>query len=499
MGKLLSRIFEAGFSRPDFRSRAVALPEITSSALDRGQLHCPRYVRPQAYAPNGLHCGPLVTAAADALCTSGLTRRFVKRNRSEDPNRCYPGQVRRSATPYGPYGCERNVLLQCNWNRSDSGVLRLLTPSSLELNSVAVALTRSAFGEATHVRGLSLIREGPRSRVYRVTFEAGPGEERTAVLKQITDAGECGFTDWASLQFLTGRDLAPEVVPGFLAGEVDGRSFLLTDLGPSRTLEDCLRGNDAGAVVDVLRGLARAYARLHSATREGADGFLEMRRTLPAGESHGREAEAARWLRGWSKLETWAVALGVPLPKGFRADLEQLAAAYADPGPFLAFTHGDPAPTNNHVSPAGVRLLDFEYGGFRHALYDLTAWNVLCPLPESLVREMVRVYRAALPPGWRVAGEDREFTRGWAMMSTYRALAMLTWIDPVVLDRNFSWVGEWTAREALVAAVERLVVAASELPDLAGIASFAERTLQTLRERWPEYREPFPPWPALAS
>ena len=48
---------------------------------------------------------------------------------------------------------------------------------------------------------------------------------------------------------------------------------------------------------------------------------------------------------------------------------------FGEPGPFLAFTHGDPAPTNNHVAGDEVRLLDFEYGGFRHALYDITAWS----------------------------------------------------------------------------------------------------------------------------
>ena len=55
---------------------------------------------------------------------------------------------------------------------------------------------------------------------------------------------------------------------------------------------------------------------------------------------------------------------GGSLP-GPQEDLEQVARELADPGPFLAFTHGDMAPSNTLFTREGPCLLDFEYGGMR--------------------------------------------------------------------------------------------------------------------------------------
>ena len=116
------------------------------------------------------------------------------------------------------------------------------------------------------------------------------------------------------------------------------------------------------------------------------------------------------------------------------------------------FTHGDPAPTNNHVVGGRVTLLDFEYGGFRHALYDMTGWDTLCPLPGPVVRSMRSAYRAAMAREGSatdlagVAADDGAFDDAWATMSAYRAVAILGWLGPGVLRENRPWVGACGAR-----------------------------------------------------
>src|SRR5436190_1655680 len=74
----------------------------------------------------------------------------------------------------------------------------------------------------------------------------------------------------------------------------------------------------------------------------------------------------------------------------------RLSGAMTGSNAWRTFTHGDPAPTNCLTRGGTAVLVDFEFGGFRHALYDLTAWYILCPLPEELVEEMSDGYRNEL-------------------------------------------------------------------------------------------------------
>ncbi len=142
-----------------------------------------------------------------------------------------------------------------------------------------------------------------------------------------------------------------------------------------------------------LKVLAACMARLVVGTVGREDIFERLRVGLPGFDGLGRHYEAARWLEGCGKAVQWADALGIPLPRGLDLACKHVAAVYAEPGPYLAFSHGDPAPSNNHLSYDRVRLVDFEYAGYRHSLYDLTGWYVLCPLPDAWTSAMEQVFR----------------------------------------------------------------------------------------------------------
>ena len=80
-------------------------------------------------------------------------------------------------------------------------------------------------------------------------------------------------------------------------------------------------------------------------------------------------------------LTRWCAAVGVDEP-----ELGWANAAFDDPGPMLAFSHGDPAPSNALVRLDGtIVLVDFEYADGRHRGYDVAAWYVLCPLEQPLL------------------------------------------------------------------------------------------------------------------
>jgi len=355
----------------------------------------------------------------------------------------------------------------------------------------------AGFGAGWELSHPALVREGARASVYRCRSTAAGFD--TVILKRITDAGACGTTDWASLRFLGESPAAHCLVPRFLAGNAARSAYLLEDLGGSDSLETLLTGRDANALMGALHRLTRVYGELHAAAPGGEARFLEIRRELAAPDGHGRQAEAERWIAALSKLAGWSEALGVAFPGGFERATAAVARAYAEPGPFLAFTHGDPAPTNNHVGVDEVRLLDFEYGAYRHCLYDLTAWDVLCPLPQTCIEEMRNAYRDAIRPAIPEAGDDGHFRQEWATLCAFRALAMLTWIPPGVLEHNQVWAGDWTAREAACTALSRLARISDGIEPLSPIQAWSENAEGALLRRYPELEGALPRWEAFEA
>jgi len=241
---------------------------------------------------------------------------------------------------------------------------------------------------------------------------------------------------------------------------------------------------------------------LPQAARGGEARFHEIRKALPAAQGLGRGPEAGRWLAGLERVETWFEATNCRIPAGFRESVTAVAEAFTHPGPFLCFSHGDPAPTNNHLACRSLRLLDFEYGAFRHALYDLTAWNVLCPLPLPWVAILKRGFREAFVPGFSLVGDELDFDQAWAAMTVYRALAILSWLGPEILDQDRPWAEMWSARQAVLSALIRPGRAAAGFGDLAPLAQAAGRLERSLRRRWPELagKDDLPvPWPAAGG
>jgi hypothetical protein len=307
------------------------------------------------------------------------------------------------------------------------------------------------------------------------------------IIRHIRSDAARGFSDWAGLEFLSGLPEAKGLAPRFIAGDTAARLFVMEDLGSGRNLQDILENEGPAALRTALGSLARQMARLHLAALGKEHDFEELRGSLPEADGLGRHAEARAWLDGRKKSGNWFTAVNRTPPRHLDAALEHIAAAYVQADGFLAFTHGDPAPSNNHFSGFGTRLLDFEYCAYRHALYDLTAWNVLCPLPADCVAGMVAQFRAELAPGFPAALDDERFAEAWACLCSYRALAVLSWIPPAILSENRAWVDTWTAREAVLVILSRLEAATAAVPALEAVNESAGILLHELHLRWPAY------------
>jgi hypothetical protein len=342
-----------------------------------------------------------------------------------------------------------------------------------------------------------VLKHGPRSLVLRCDVAPAGAAPPSLVVKHIGEEPARGYSDWASLAFLTrtGRGVAP----AFLAGDAGTGTYLIEDLGPGRSLAELLDARDAPAVLRALCALGDTMGRLVAATYESEVPYRELRETLPAARDTGRAEELARWRAALSRVEGWREAAGVGRPPGLDAGLEAVARAFAEPGPWLAFSHGDPAPSNNHVSPEGVRLLDFEYGDSRHALYDLSGWYVLCPLPSGWVAELAAGFRRALEPIGGVFGDEPAWREAWGAICAYRALAMLGWFPRRALHEDRPWVERWSVREAVLSTAHRLHAACADVPRLTALARLGEELARRLGRRWPELGDGRVRWAAASS
>lgn len=248
-----------------------------------------------------------------------------------------------------------------------------------QLVAKAAPIVSVQLGQAVQLGEPVLIKDQTRTLVLRAQV-LGAGTRASVIIKALRDDAATGFTEWAALAFLAELPAARELVPGFVGGSVAQRIIVLEDLGPGITLHDLLMSSTLSQAEASLGDLARQMARLHLATCGHELRFSQLRQGLPAAEGHGRQREAAAWLASRARVRAWLTATSCATPIGFDAGLELIAADYAEPGPWLSFSHGDPAPSNNHSAGERVRLLDFEYGAYRHMFYDISAWNILCPL-----------------------------------------------------------------------------------------------------------------------
>lgn len=335
-----------------------------------------------------------------------------------------------------------------------------------------------------------LLKQETRSVVVRTQVRGGPVP--SVILKHFRDDEVCGLDDWAGAAFLTRRGL--ELGPRLLAGDLAARLFVLEDLGRGPTLEELLKGKDARAASGGVLATARLTGQLHARTLRQQAEYELVRQALPPRQERVRVENARFLLEHEERLSRWLEAVGVEAAPGTHEDLEVLARTLADPGPFLAFTHGDLAPSNVLFPPGGPRLLDFEYAGMRHALYDALLWLITVPLPDELISRADITYRIALSAQCEAAQVDSQWARARATVALARVVNLFQWVPPRALEEEREWAPGLSERGALLRHLERGRALLKPINDFPGLARTLESLEARLRERWTV--APFT-WPAF--
>ena len=307
------------------------------------------------------------------------------------------------------------------------------------------------------------------------------------------------FSDWGGAAFLS-ASLDPPRSPRFYGGDYSQGFFVLEDLGDQRSLVEPLLEDDAASAEKTLLSFSVSLGAMHAATIGESARFEELLRSI--GPQVGICARAVTGLHDLGKVRTSLDALGVIEEPHFSNDIEEVVSAIENPGPFFSYIHGDPCPDNMSWSGEALRLIDFEFGGFGHALMDGAYGRMLFPtcwcanrLPTDLVSRMESTYRRQLVGGCPEAEDDRVFEAALARVCGYWLLATLSRSLPRAIEADSMW-GIATIRQRLFARLEAFITTAEAFGQLTALRATAARLLEVIRKRWPDTR-PLPLYPAF--
>ena len=222
------------------------------------------------------------------------------------------------------------------------------------------------------------------------------------------------FNDWAGLKFLSEISDGDSPAAQFYGGDLERGLMVIEDLGDGRNFYGSLRGKSSTAATEELIKLARGLGKIHALTIDKKAAYDSIRDRL--GPRDSPPSITGEWRRLVGKLDEVCEKVGVKSDRGAKTEMKTVAAFIAAPGPFLAYTHGDPIPTN--ALPVGNerKLFDFEFGEFRHALRDgiygrvcFPTWYHINRVRNDVVKKMEIAYRTELVEGCPEAADDTLF------------------------------------------------------------------------------------------
>jgi hypothetical protein len=328
-----------------------------------------------------------------------------------------------------------------------------------------------------------LLKQGLRADTHAFDFDREGEPRQYTLLKRWKDESEWAQNELYSYQLFTAQSLS--LAPRLLAVNQDARLVAL------ERLADC---SDLLQMIARGSGLDLALARLGGLMGQLAAGTTlghGLSRQADRRDTRNAEADAlGTQLGGILALgAAWGIAADDRLERCARALVESYRTPYR-----IAWTQGDPAPSNVLFAEGRAVLIDFEYGGFRHALHDLAQWQIRCPLPQDWYRSLEdSVESAMLEDG--TYPDAAKFAEDVAMMQAYASIHMLGFLPAragFAADR--SWVGDWTLRDALLCTTARGADAAAATPLLEPLSDWLRTLNAALHRAWPERGSGEPDW-----
>jgi hypothetical protein len=334
------------------------------------------------------------------------------------------------------------------------------------------------------------------------------------VVKQIEGFGR-NANDWTKSRFYgdaLGALFLTQVsgdrhAPRCLGVDVGLGFILMDDLGSVESLVEPLLEGSAEQARTALLTYVRRLGAMHADTAGRQREYDEIADSLQAPARfrtrQSRRDDDRSLRQGLEGLSRQLAELRMPrVGPAVIDEIEHVAATVRDPGEFAVLLHRDACPDNMAFGADRLRLIDFEFTRFGHALIDglypqlpfPTCWccNVV---PDGLADELTAAYRTELVRGCPSAADDAAFAHASAHVTAWWLVCSFGWPFENTVKQDDTW-GLASNRSRELTRLARFADVAERTGEMLALAEVARSMAGNLRRLWPG-TEPLPVYPAL--
>ena len=370
--------------------------------------------------------------------------------------------------------------------------------------TIAEKLVSDAFGRDIQLAAVEIAGPGTgRAHILRMwTSVDDPVIPKSVIVKFVnedcpwisdkTELFRTFFNEWATYDFF--RRLGPPepIIPRFYGGDAEAGVMVIQDLGKVESTYNATFGTDASFAEEMLIGWMKTIGKMHAFSIGYQEMFDGIRSALGPIPSQTSKTSQMRLMT--DDFRQTCELIGVRLRRGCVREIERIATIVANPGAFAALSKVDNTPGDCVKVGSKLKLLDFEFGQFQHALLDATILRMIYPTawrdeyltPASVVRRAEAAYRDELIRGCPQAEDDVLFARAFVEAAAYWCLDHDGQFSPEFVSGLLEKDNGWKGRQRVVQRLKVLTRTSEEFGQLSAIGATARDLESKLVDLWPE-------------
>jgi hypothetical protein len=370
--------------------------------------------------------------------------------------------------------------------------------------AIAEKLVSDSFGRDIQLTPVEIAGPGTgRAHILRMRISVDdPSIPKSFIVKMVNEdcpwvSGKVElfrtfFNEWATYEFFRQLKLPEPIVPQFYGGDAGAGIIVIEDLGKVENVYDTVFGADATYAEEMLIGWMETIGRMHALTVGHQEMFRRIRSALgPTPPETSKTRQKHLMLENFRRT---CELVGVKLRRGCVKEIEKIATIVANPGVFAALSKVDNTPGDCVKVGSKLKILDFEFGRFQHALLDATVLRMIYPTawrgeymtPASVILQAETAYRKELMKGCPQAEDDFLFTRAFVGAAAYWCLDNDGQFSPEFVSGLLEEDNSWRGRQRVVQRLRVLARTSEEFGQLPAIGATAQDLEGKLCNLWPE-------------
>jgi hypothetical protein len=392
-------------------------------------------------------------------------------------------------------------LQRLGWAVDSNGLSIQTNPEKV---AIAEKLVSDSFGRDIQLAPVEIAGPGTgRAHILRMrTSVDDPSIPKSFIVKLVNEdypwvSGKAElfrtfFNEWATYEFFRQLKLPELIVPRFYGGDAEAGVIVIEDLGKVENAYDAVFGADATYAEEMLIGWMETIGRMHALTVGRQEMFHRIRSALgPTPPETSKTRQKHLMVENFRRT---CELVGVKLRRGCVKEIEKIATIVANPGVFAALSKVDNTPGDCVKVGSKLKILDFEFGKFQHALLDATVLRMIYPTawrgeyltPASVIVQAETAYRKELMKCCPQAEDDVLFARAFVGAAAYWCLDNDGQFSPEFVSGLLEEDNSWRGRQRVVQRLRILAKTSEEFGQLPAIGATAQDLESKLCDLWPE-------------